>query len=186
MIAVAVALLCVAAPGRADEEHRQRSINHWETGKGFFELKRYEDAMREFVAGYALEARPAFLYNIGLCHARLGHLEDARDFFRRFLEQAPAGHPLRENALVEQAEVERRLAARPPATPDAGAPANAVPVSPTAPQREASPPAPARRRSVLWWLLPVAAVVLAGVAVGIYFGTRPACDADHLACFDLR
>jgi hypothetical protein len=174
--AIALAVLCAAGSARASDGKHDRSVRHWEMGKGFFDLQRYDEAMREFVAGYALEQRPVFLYNIGLCYARLGRPTDARDFFRRFLAQAPEGHPLRATAQVELAALERLLAAGSPSTP---AP-SLVPVA----QAEARPATTSH--SKLWWLVPIAAVLIAGAAVGIYFATRPSCDPSQLSCIDFR
>jgi hypothetical protein len=38
-----------------------------------------------------------------------------------------------------------------------------------------------------WWIIPVSAVVVAGVAVGLYFGLRPAdCPTSaSLGCIDV-
>jgi tetratricopeptide (TPR) repeat protein len=65
---------------------------HYEAGSAYYQQGRYEEALREFEEAYRLssEGRRAVLhYNIGLAHERLGHLTDAIDALRRYLEGSP-------------------------------------------------------------------------------------------------
>jgi len=65
---------------------------HYEAGSSYYQQGRYDDALREFEEAYRLssEARKAvLLYNIGLAHERLGHLTEAIDALRRYLEGSP-------------------------------------------------------------------------------------------------
>lgn len=65
---------------------------HYEAGSSYYQQGRYEEALREFEEAYRLssEGRRAVLhYNIGLAHERLGHLTEAIEELRLYLEGAP-------------------------------------------------------------------------------------------------
>jgi tetratricopeptide (TPR) repeat protein len=178
---VALALWC--APARADDPLVQARA-HSEAGRALYTLGRYDEALREFNAGYALVANPRFLVNIGQCERALGHEEAARDTYRHFLRDAPADDPLRREVTGIVAELDAHIAAAPPPAPPAATP-------PPAPVVEVAAPPPPPRRSFIrrhWWIFPVGAAVLTGVAVGIYFGVRPApalsCGSVALGCVD--
>jgi tetratricopeptide (TPR) repeat protein len=64
---------------------------HFERGRELFEAGRYDEAVREYEAAYALLAQPLMLFNIGLAHERAGRTAEALAAFRRYLEQDPRG-----------------------------------------------------------------------------------------------
>src|SRR5438309_1325138 len=67
----------------------QRARRHFLAGKRAFEAKRYEAALKEFEAGYAVDPRPGFLLNMGHASRRMGDLRRARDYYLKFLESNP-------------------------------------------------------------------------------------------------
>lgn len=65
---------------------------HYDAGSSYYQQGRYEDALREFEEAHRLSSparKAVLLYNIGLAHERLGHLSEAIDALRRYLEGAP-------------------------------------------------------------------------------------------------
>lgn len=193
-----------------------RARTHFQAGRALYDLGNYTDAIREFSAGYQLVPKPQFLINLGQSYRKLGDLERARDMYKRFLTDAPPDDPDRGQAKVVLADVERQIALQPPkAIPETKspppppapgqtpspttttAPATATPQPTTAPTSVAMTTPTATDQSQKksfarrhWWIFPVTAVVLAGAAVGIYFGVRPApqvgCGDASLGCIDVR
>jgi tetratricopeptide (TPR) repeat protein len=195
MIAVLCVVMLPHVVAHADDAV-MRARAYYKSGQAHYDAGEYEDALHDFEAGYELSKKPQFLVNIGQAHRKLGHLEQARDNYARYLKEVTAVGPVRAEVQQVLEEIERELAGgRPAPPPPAPAP---VPVSPgpsapaIAAPAAASPGAdallvkePARAKPSFikknWWIIPVTAVVLGGVAVGIYFGVRP---AEQVHCGD--
>lgn len=159
------------------------SRDHYARGRALYLANQNVEALREFEAGFELVPRPEFLINMGLCQARLGHLREARDLYRKFLAAAPQAHSQRQNVEELLQKVEADLATQPspaPETPTMLVAPSPVPLVVV----PAPPPKPsfARRH---WWIFPVVGVVVAGVAVGLGVGLtqKGACDGKGL-CVD--
>jgi len=180
----------VAAGPAATDVERARA--HFEAGSGLYQLGRYDEAIREFSAGYALSHRPQFTLNIAQCYRMLGRYQDARDMIRRFLDEAPADAPERPSAAALLAETEAKLresGTPPPAPPAEAPPAEAPPAAappaaaPPAPVlvAKAPPPAPEHRShraayialGVTGAVLVVGAAVVLGVVLGAPSETVP-------------
>jgi hypothetical protein len=78
-------------------------------------------------------------------------------------------------------ELEDRRAARVPLV--APEPARAPPPLALAASSEPPPPHPSALRR-FWWLVPVGAAILGGVAVGLYFALRTSCATASYGCID--
>jgi tetratricopeptide (TPR) repeat protein len=183
-----LACACIAATAAAGEnpDRVNRARSHYEAGRALYTLGNYEQALREFVAGYQLSPRPEFLLNAGQSLRRLERLDEAQAMFEKYLQEAPPDDPNRAQVSQLIAEIAHHRtelrATAPPAPVAASAPAAApasVAVTESAPPKKSF----ARRH---WWIFPVTGVVLAGVAVGLYFGLRPGvdCGATPLGCVD--
>jgi tetratricopeptide (TPR) repeat protein len=170
-----------------------RARTHFEAGRALYDLGSYSEAAREFAAGYRLAPRPQFLLNLGQCYRRLDQLDNAREMYRRFLADAPPDDRDRAQAAEVLAEIERQIAERPAPEPS--------PPSPSAAHAEATPSphaaaltltaAPPTKKPFIkrhWWIIPVSvAVAGAGVALGVYYGTRSdGCAGGNLGCWDLK
>jgi tetratricopeptide (TPR) repeat protein len=83
---------------------------HFQSGQAYFETGEYESALNEFTRAYELSGRPALLYNIVLVHERLGNLEPAIEYLRRYLAEAPEAEEHRPTLEARIASLERRLA----------------------------------------------------------------------------
>jgi tetratricopeptide (TPR) repeat protein len=163
LVALAAATAVAAPPDEADAGRI-----HFDAGRKLYELGRYAEAIGEFQSGYEATMRPAFLINIGQAYRRLGNQEQARLYYRQYLSTQPddaESHAKREDAQRALREIDD-VPSPPPAVPVEKPPL--LQVAPTPPvDKPVERPSFVRR---YWWIFPVAALVLAGAAVGIYFG----------------
>lgn len=197
---VVMVLACAAHAQAQTEDPLARARTHFEAGRALYQLGNYNEALREFAAGYQLAPRPQFLLNLGQCYRKLDDLQNARAMYQRYLHDAPSTDPERSQAQQILAEIDKQIA-------DKQAAANAPPptVTPLPPTTTATPAAassspaaatltetaPPPRKSWIkrnWWIIPVGAVVVGvAVGVGVYYGTRQPdpCSGASLACWDL-
>ena len=153
---------------------------HFDAGSALYDVGKLEDAIAEFKAGYELAPRPQFLLNMAQAYRKLHEIARARGLYERYLATVPKG-------TVQHAQLEQilnELARETPAIVVAPAPLPAVTTTSDPPTvAGASPHGFARRH---WWSFPVSGVVLAGVAVGIYFGVRARGEQRNasIGCFD--
>src|SRR5262245_39822169 len=199
-MALALVAACAGQAAAADDRIKDEAQRRFVTGRALYEQALYEQAMGEFKAGFALVSRPEFLINIAQCARKLGRPVEARDWYRRFLTEAPARHPRRAEVeeIVAALDEEIASAAPPEEPPPAGkppprtqAPATAAvsePAPVAAPPNALSAHAPPPKRGIrkYWWLIPVVTVAAAGVAVGLGLGltqkSSAACDPKSMIC----
>jgi hypothetical protein len=209
-IGALMSLVLVSALAYAEGDDIARARSHFEAGRAMYRLEQYSDALREFSAAYQLLPKPQFLANLGLCYDKLGDgardgdqkremYEHARDMYQKYLAEAPPKDAVRDQIAQLSAELDKKLTALPPPAPpkprvvepapappapQPAPPASATQAPPAATVQTATPP----KKSFIkrhWWIIPVSAVVVAGVAVGIYFGVRstgPDCSSASLGC----
>ena len=190
-------LACAAAAHAQSNDDISRARTHFEAGRALYQLGNYDEALREFAAGYELAPRPQFLLNLGQCYRKLDNLEQARAMYQRYLHDAPVSDPERPQAQQILAEIDRQIADKQAAAAAAAAPPPTAPTGTTAAPASApaatatlTATAPARKPWIKrnWWIIPVGAVVV-GVAVGlgVYYGTRAPdpCSGANLVCWDL-
>src|SRR6185436_7177047 len=162
----------------------------------------YTDAIREFSAGYQLVPKPQFLINLGQCYDKIADgtrdladqreaLEHARDMYNKFLRDAPPGDPYRAQVAQLVVEVERKLQALPAPPPKKQAEAQPAPVQVAPAVVVAADQTPRKKSGIarFWWLIPVAAVVVVGVSLGAYYGTRQTgvdCSTASFGCVDVK
>jgi hypothetical protein len=154
------------AAARADDQELARA--HFVTGGSYYEQARYAEALHEFEEAYRLSKRVGFLYNIGVCHEQLGHRQEAITAFEGYLGSVSA--PAERADL--QARIDRLRAAQAAATAGSSASSSS---SGGGLQLTASAPPPRRPVYKRGWFIGVmvgaAAVVVAGVTVGVVLGT---------------
>jgi hypothetical protein len=192
-IAVVLVVLACAAHAQAQpEDNLSRARTHFEAGRALYQLGNYNEALREFAAGYQLAPRPQFLLNLGQCYRKLDDLANARLMYERYLKDAPPSDPERPQAQQILAEIDKQIA-------DRQAPPTPPPTVTTTPPSTSEQPAeatltttaPPPKKSWIkrnWWIIPVGAVVVGvGVGLGVYYGTRSPdpCSGANLACWDL-
>lgn len=91
----------VWAPLARAQDGTARAREHYERGIGLFDEGQFAAALAEFEAAYAIEPRPALLFNIGQMHARLGHAVESADTLERYLAEMGDTMPAERRALVE-------------------------------------------------------------------------------------
>jgi hypothetical protein len=73
----------------ADSEAVSKAREHYKNGEKAFKAGRFDEALREWEAGYQLSNRPLFLLNMGHAERRRGQLGNARTLYKRFLLMEP-------------------------------------------------------------------------------------------------
>jgi hypothetical protein len=194
-VLVMMVLVCAAPAQAQSEDPVARARTHFEAGRALYQLGNYNEALREFAAGYQLAPRPQFLLNLGQCYRKLDDLANARLMYQRYLKDAPATDPERPQAEQILAEIDKQIADRqaasappPVATPPPStSPSSSAAATTTTLTGSAPPPRkPWIKRN--WWIIPVGAVVVgAAVGLGVYYGTRAPdpCAGANLTCWDL-
>src|SRR5262245_57208601 len=92
---VACAALLCAGTARAQDKDARSSDNktaakeHYNRGTSFYDLGRYDDAVKEFEAAYQLKNDPAFLYNLAQSYRQAGKPEQALHFYKTYLRYVP-------------------------------------------------------------------------------------------------
>lgn len=108
--AIALTPICVTAQqpelSSQQEQHLLRLI---EEGKTLYDEGEFADARERFSEAYEIYPHPDIIYRIALCHERLGEDQQAVEYYRRFLAQAPNAP---ERARVEKtiSVIEARIA----------------------------------------------------------------------------
>lgn len=108
-VAWLVLAISIPAPGGAQDENDERARAHFSAASSYFSVGDYERALGEFDLAYQLSHRPALLYNISMCHERLGALANAVAYMERYLAEAETV-PEREVMQERLANMRRRLA----------------------------------------------------------------------------
>jgi tetratricopeptide (TPR) repeat protein len=160
LVALVLVLIAPAARAQLDVEAAKA---HYAAGSADFDAGRYADALVEFEKAYRLSGRGALLYNIGVCHERLGHAQLAIDSFQRYLAVAEdADRPSVESRIARLRESQRP---KPPPSRDRASTLTTTPSS--------SGERPVYKRGWFWGVVGgAAAVVVVGVTVGVVVGTR--------------
>jgi tetratricopeptide (TPR) repeat protein len=179
MRGVLVAIVCLGLLPRVALADAARARAHFEQGRARFEVDEYRQAIAEFKAAHIEKPDPAFLYNIAECYRRLGEVQEALQFYRRFLATTPPNDPTRpvvEKRIAELKTVgdEPKVAATEPPPGGANPALNAPNPSASAVLIE-TPGSPAPVRAPFytrpWFLVTVGVVVVASV-VGIWALSR--------------
>jgi tetratricopeptide (TPR) repeat protein len=198
LVAALIATFLGSAPARAgeDEDRAAKARARYETGMAHFNLEEWDQAIAEWEAGYRIKPVPEFLFNIAQAYRKSARHERALTFYQRYLRLAPKAENRdeveKQIALLQKiVEDEKRnpphdnkpKPSPPPLVvePTPPAPVVAPPVAATAPSTEVRPELVARapeRRPVYkkpwFWIVTVGAVAVvgAGVAVGVIYGTK--------------
>ncbi|MDX2009419.1 MAG: tetratricopeptide repeat protein [Myxococcaceae bacterium] len=84
-----VLLLALAAPASMAQTAEARARALALEGKKAFDVGDFRTAIERYEAAYRLKAAPGLLFNLGQCHRKVGALDEALSFFRRYLESNP-------------------------------------------------------------------------------------------------
>jgi hypothetical protein len=127
---VVVCLLgtALASPARADDAASARE--HYERGTKYYDIGKYDDAIREFEAAYEAKSDPAIIYNLAQAHRLAGHNQEALQLYRNYLRYVP--HPPNRADIDERIRaLEKAIAERSATgTGSSSPPASAAPAAP--------------------------------------------------------
>ena len=146
----------------------------YKVGLDFYKREDWNKAIEQFETGYKASPQAVFLFNIAQAQNKAGRPEQALEYYRRYLSEAPSA-PNRADVEGRVAALEKQLG------PAATLPKLAVPED--APAADAPEPAPAgqalakapgKRKAwpIVLGVLGGVVVVGAAVGLGVYFGTR--------------
>jgi hypothetical protein len=99
-----------AATGATEDPSAARA--HFKTGSTYYDLGKYDDAIREFEAAYEAKSDPAFLFNLAQAHRLADHPAEALHFYRTYLRYVP-DPPNRADIEIKIKALEKLAAARP-------------------------------------------------------------------------
>lgn len=84
-------LLAPGGVAHAQSANEDQARMHFRAGQSLTQQNRFEEALREFRAGFELTGRPLFLFNMAECAKELGQLESARRNYQLYIERDPDG-----------------------------------------------------------------------------------------------
>ena len=198
---IAALVVCAAFPGRvaaAPSEAERTARTHFQAGEARFKAGAFDEALKEYEAGYDAKPLPGFLINIAQCQRRLGDLKTARATYQKFVLVAPdsplvpqvrsmieeidgllakldKSKPDEEAAPQEtKTKTETEAEASPPPAPKPVEEPAPVLVS-AAPAAEPAPEKPSHR----WWLWGAIGAVVVGGAVTAYVLTSGSTTTIH-------
>ncbi|HEX6838336.1 MAG TPA: tetratricopeptide repeat protein, partial [Polyangia bacterium] len=138
-LAIVFALVIVGGVARAEPTARAatEARRHLQRGNTLYQQGRYDEAVAELQAGYALDPRPDFLYAIGQAERKRGDCNAAIRYYQQYVNTGQS--PQRTVAVLMQIDRCKEELAAAPATPSkAPAPSTEAP----APAEPATPPPP--------------------------------------------
>ncbi len=193
----AAAILCLSAFVASSVAAQPESARaHFRRGQEYVANDRFEDAYREFSAGYALSDRPLFLFNMAECSRQLGNTDRAIRDYNAYLALVATGEQadLARSRLSELGAASRADAGTPqpptripstdPTPPLGGRATSSDAAVPTGPSTTAAPiemrldapPPTDTNRSIFesweFWVVTGVVLVAAGVTVGVVVGTQ--------------
>jgi tetratricopeptide (TPR) repeat protein len=149
-----IAALCLVAASavRADpvDVTAAEAQRHWTAGMAHFQLEEWDEAIKDWEAGFRLKPVPQFLYNIAQAYRQSKRYDKALSFYRKYLRMSPdapnrgevEGHIATLDRLVAE---QQKATSSPPVQPlpSAGVSEKAAPAATTptpAPPPEAASP----------------------------------------------
>ncbi len=150
----------VSSQVAAAEDQTDRARAHVTAAVGFYDHARYDDAVREMNAAYALKPLADLQYNLAQCYERLNRLEDAVAAYQKYVEGKPEALD-RADVLERMASLRERLEHGQNAPPPERVVFKTIVV-----YREAPPPP---GRAARWAAYGCFTLAAAGLATGIAF-----------------
>jgi len=130
------AVLLTAATARAQDkpDNKAAAKEHYNRGTSFYDLGKYDEAIKEFEAAYELKNDPAFLYNLAQSYRQAGNHERAVHFYKTYLRYVP-------NAK-NRADIEDKIKAEEQLVAKGGGGTTTPPATTTPPPSTTTPPPP--------------------------------------------
>jgi iron complex outermembrane recepter protein len=146
-LALVVVLGVRAADAQTTDAAGAEAQRHWTAGMAHFQLEEWDDAIKEWEAGFRLKPVPQFLYNIAQAYRQSKRYDKALSFYRKYLRMQPdapnraevEGHVKTLDKLVAE---QQKATSKPPVQPLPSSPAPEQPAIATAPAPTSPPPPP--------------------------------------------
>jgi tetratricopeptide (TPR) repeat protein len=189
---IACLLAALPAVARADDFQI-----HYDLAQALYNAQRFDDAIPELKAAYALEPKPSLLFNIAQAYRKSGHLREAIEYYDKYLTEDPQldtdtrrkvdGYLIeaRNTLAALELEMKRRLAEEKAARePEPVGYSTQVALPPQHPVIFADPPQltsqqpqkPVHRR---WWFYTaIGSAVAVGLGVGVGVGVGVGIKSD--------
>ncbi|HEY1553230.1 MAG TPA: tetratricopeptide repeat protein [Kofleriaceae bacterium] len=159
---------------------------HYQRGQSLYSGGQFAEARAEFLAGFELSHKPAFLFNAAECARLLGNTDDARDGYNQYLKLDPGGK-LAPLAILRLGELAPRDTGVPP--PPVLTPASAVappltspPIATTTVTVTPSAPATADSHDFERYAgIGTAGVGVAMIVTGAFFGYKSASLSNQVS-----
>ena len=88
---VGLAAPALMAPATAVAQPSKKKLKkakrYEKKGKKLFKKKRWQDAIVAFELAYKTAPQPRHLFNIGVCHEKMGDLFTAMEFIQRYVDE---------------------------------------------------------------------------------------------------
>jgi tetratricopeptide (TPR) repeat protein len=138
-LVVLTAVLLCAATARAQEkpDNKAAAKEHYNRGTSFYDLGKYNEAIKEFEAAYQPKNDPAFLYNLAQSYRQAGNHERAVHFYKTYLRYVPNAKNRAD--IEDKIKTEEQLIAKGGGT---GGGTTPPPVTTTPPPVTTTPPPP--------------------------------------------
>jgi hypothetical protein len=88
---VMFAIACLGSSAFADDHVADAAKAHYEQGQTLYAAGQYPEARAEFLAGFELSHKPAFLFNAAECARLMAKFDVARDGYDQYLKLDPNG-----------------------------------------------------------------------------------------------
>jgi hypothetical protein len=175
LVAALVALPMVAFAGPKDKEEAQK---HIAKATEAHQASKFDVALAELEAAFALDPQPDLLYAIGQVHVKLNNCPVAISFYERFLETKPGPEPAAAaNEAIKTCRTQLE-AQPPPVVEPAPAPQPEIQPTPVAPPPAAAEP---RKFDAIGTTLVGVGVVSTIVGVVMYSGAISTLDDAEMA-----
>jgi tetratricopeptide (TPR) repeat protein len=106
--ALGLCLLFALGGNAGAEDQRSAAREHFMKGTKYFDLGRFDEAIKEYEAAYELKDEPVLLYNIAQAHRLANHTKEAVHFYKAYLRRVPKA-PNREEVETKVAELEKLI-----------------------------------------------------------------------------
>jgi hypothetical protein len=97
-----------AAPAEAAPAADAREL--FRRGEAAYSAGNYDLAIREWNSAYSVDPRPRIQFNLSQAYERLGHLEQAMDALKKFLDSGDPDDPMYSDANARLSALQQRLA----------------------------------------------------------------------------
>jgi tetratricopeptide (TPR) repeat protein len=171
-----IALLLLSGGSSAAKGSRDFD-KHITEGSRLYAERSYDRAIAEYEAAYQLQAQPALLINIGLCHYKADRPRQALDYYQQALK-AKLTREEREEVLANVAKATIKLQeqqqreAREAREAEARHEAERQRLAMLAASRPPPPPEKPIYKKAWFWAI-IGGATVAGLAIGLGVGLRP-------------